>query len=172
MGTAARNHGYCRECHLEREHERRGKPCRRCGAKKTLGHARQRSKSLCEDCKPFCPTCLVNPRSETSGGYCADCRQQHQRKLQLKRLYGLTLEQWETIHVLQGGACAICVKPFPSLDVLRRDPESRRAVATDHCHATGVVRGLLCNGCNTGIGMLRDSPEVAKRAAKYLSRSS
>ena len=36
----------------------------------------------------------------------------------------------------------------------------------DHCHDTEVIRGLLCNGCNTGIGMLKDNPEILEEAGK------
>jgi hypothetical protein len=38
----------------------------------------------------------------------------------------------------------------------------------DHCHETGKRRGLLCSGCNTAIGKLKDDPEVLRRAADYI----
>ena len=40
----------------------------------------------------------------------------------------------------------------------------------DHNHKTGEVRGLLCNGCNTGIGMLKDDPQVLRSALRYLEQ--
>jgi hypothetical protein len=38
----------------------------------------------------------------------------------------------------------------------------------DHCHTTGKVRGLLCNGCNTGIGMFKESIPALLKAADYI----
>jgi len=38
----------------------------------------------------------------------------------------------------------------------------------DHDHTTGVVRGVLCKPCNTGLGLLGDSEEGLSRALDYL----
>ena len=38
----------------------------------------------------------------------------------------------------------------------------------DHNHATGGFRGLLCHGCNTSIGHLKDNPALIRRAAAYV----
>lgn len=56
----------------------------------------------------------------------------------------------------QGGRCAIC----------RETPT--RALFKDHDHSTGALRGLLCGGCNAGIGLLKDRPERCEAAATYL----
>ena len=72
-----------------------------------------------------------------------------------RKHYGLTLEQLEEMRQAQNGKCAIC----------QIDPE--RPVV-DHCHATGKVRGILCDTCNRAIGLLKDDPEVLIAAAGYL----
>jgi predicted Zn-dependent protease len=41
----------------------------------------------------------------------------------------------------------------------------------DHCHKTGQVRGILCNICNLGIGLLNDSVEIIESALNYLKNS-
>jgi hypothetical protein len=58
----------------------------------------------------------------------------------------------------QAGVCAICEQP----------PGDRR-FCVDHCHATGQIRGLLCDRCNTGIGLLGDSPERLANARDYVA---
>ena len=60
----------------------------------------------------------------------------------------------------QDGKCAIC-----------SNPQENRRLAVDHCHKTGKVRGLLCQGCNTGIGGLKDDTERIKKAIDYLKKS-
>jgi hypothetical protein len=73
--------------------------------------------------------------------------------------YGLTQAQFDAMLIAQNGNCAICMAPMDSPRV-------------DHCHKTGAVRGLLCKGCNSGLGMFRDQPSALMRAADYLTRSS
>ena len=38
----------------------------------------------------------------------------------------------------------------------------------DHDHDTGKVRGVLCSGCNLGLGKLGDNIEGVKKALAYL----
>jgi hypothetical protein len=81
--------------------------------------------------------------------------------------FGISLEQYEELFERQGGVCALCKKP----ETIRRNKkgDGGERLAVDHCHDTGVVRGLLCFKCNTAIGALGDTQESAKRAMNYLS---
>jgi hypothetical protein len=38
----------------------------------------------------------------------------------------------------------------------------------DHCHESGLFRGLLCRNCNSAIGMLQDDPQLLRKAAGYI----
>lgn len=77
----------------------------------------------------------------------------------LKRLYGITIEQYQELLIKQSGQCAIC-----STDKCK----TGYALSVDHCHDTGKIRGLLCFSCNTGIGKL-DSIDLLSKAINYLS---
>lgn len=75
----------------------------------------------------------------------------------LRRKYGIGLDSYERLLKIQDGRCAIC-----------GDTENGRALAVDHDHVTGKVRGLLCASCNNGLGRFRDDPGRLKAAARYL----
>lgn len=84
------------------------------------------------------------------------------RKSKLKLSYNLTLEDYDKLLREQDGKCAICGTDTPT--------GKWKVFAVDHCHKTGIVRGLLCNECNRGIGLLRDSSDILKKALDYLNR--
>lgn len=82
------------------------------------------------------------------------------RRCSLRRKYGISPEHYDKLLKSQGGRCAICVS-LPK----------RRKLDVDHCHKTGVVRGLLCWRCNTAIGKFQDDPNILEQAASYLKRA-
>ncbi|MCA1696558.1 MAG: endonuclease VII domain-containing protein [Actinobacteria bacterium] len=88
------------------------------------------------------------------------------RAYRLQKLFGITLEQYQAMFAAQGGVCAICGEPERQV----RKSSSPVELAVDHDHETGVIRALLCNNCNKGLGCLMDSPELLRRAALYLEK--
>jgi hypothetical protein len=44
----------------------------------------------------------------------------------------------------------------------------QKRLSVDHDHKTGKIRGLLCCSCNVGLGVFKDSPELLRKAIKYL----
>ena len=84
-----------------------------------------------------------------------------QRARDLKRGYGISVAQYDKMLLLQGGVCAIC----------KGRNKSKRRLSVDHNHASGEIRGLLCDNCNSGLGRFRDSPEFLRAAAEYLLTS-
>jgi hypothetical protein len=68
--------------------------------------------------------------------------------------YKITVAQWMIMVAKQRGCCAICDLTIHPL-----------ALFIDHDHVSGRVRGLLCAGCNFGLGHLCiDGPGALERA--------
>jgi len=88
----------------------------------------------------------------------ADLRARH-GGARLGRNYGLSREQHRQLLEEQNGVCAVCKLP------------SRRTLCVDHCHATRQVRGLLCDKCNTALGLLGDDVRRLLAAVAYLNRA-
>ena len=80
---------------------------------------------------------------------------------------GLSEELYELIWDLQEGKCAVCARPETGTSGIHRTPCQ---LAVDHDHASGMVLGLLCSRCNTGIGLFRDDPKLLNAAQEYLFR--
>jgi len=78
------------------------------------------------------------------------------RRLQLRRKYGISLEDFDRLLAEQLGACAVCGR-IPN-----------ETLCVDHSHRTGKVRGLLCRRCNAGLGCYDDQPGFMGKAAAYL----
>lgn len=85
----------------------------------------------------------------------------------LKRKYNMTIEEYETRLLAQNNQCKICLSSV-SLREWKDGRVQRIPLFVDHCHTTGVVRGLLCNKCNVGLAMFNDSPDIMVSAITYL----
>ena len=80
------------------------------------------------------------------------------RTYHLKKFYGLTQAEYDSLVEQQKGLCRIC-----------GDKPDRLAV--DHCHTTKKIRGLLCGLCNRLLGNAKDNPKTLKAALKYLKET-
>lgn len=76
----------------------------------------------------------------------------------LRKLYGITEDDYQVLLARQGGRCLICLE------------EGKLVV--DHCHASQDIRGLLCNTCNAGLGMFKDRLDLLQQATRYLESAS
>lgn len=72
----------------------------------------------------------------------------------------VTKLDYEIMMAYQNNNCAICGSDSTYFGI---------AMAVDHCHTTGKIRGLLCTNCNIGLGNFKDSPELLSKAIWYLT---
>lgn len=78
----------------------------------------------------------------------------------LRLNYGITLAEYQALFSSQGKRCAICKTD---------DPGNKRPWHLDHCHDTGVVRGILCAHCNVMIAMSKEDEDILQGAISYLA---
>lgn len=81
------------------------------------------------------------------------------RNSRLKNWYGIDLETYNMMWALQEGKCAICHK---------HQTDNGRRLAVDHEHSTGKIRNLLCQYCNTALGLLQEDLSVMSALVEYL----
>lgn len=77
------------------------------------------------------------------------------------RKYGITHKQFVEMRKAQGDRCAICGGRVPRVSLW----------VLDHCHETGLVRGVLCRPCNALLGNAADDPAILDAASKYIRAS-
>ena len=88
-------------------------------------------------------------------------RPEARRRYRLKSRYNLTEQEHQKMFADQGSACAICKSI---------EPAGTGNWATDHCHKSGLVRGILCNACNLALGLIKDNQETLQAMICYLRR--
>jgi hypothetical protein len=95
--------------------------------------------------------------------YNSPARKERYRFLALKRTFGISKEEYTALLAEQNGRCAICGGGETSV--------RSKHLAVDHCHTSGVIRGLLCSTCNAGLGCFKDRPDLLSGAIHYLGRA-
>lgn len=145
----------CRACAEAQRLERMWRPtnhgdCAECGAPIPLAKPGARGgKPRSKFCSRACGV-AANRRDGAANS----------RRYTLAR-YGITPADYDAMLESQAGRCAICQTD---------DPASRSGSwHVDHCHDTGVVRGLLCTRCNIGLGQFRDDAARLRAAIDYLN---
>ncbi len=132
--------------------------------------------------RKLCPKCKTPKELEEFGkgdtrafgktSWCKACLNERRRnhydtdeayRMHLQFTYGLSIDQYLSMYYDQGGRCAACKD--------RLELRVRKRIAVDHDHQTGRIRGLLCNACNSALGMLKDDHRRIQGLARYLKRA-
>ena len=82
------------------------------------------------------------------------------RATKLKSAYNLTLDEYNIKLKQQDYKCGVCGKEHEEVN--------KKRLVVDHCHETNVVRSLLCNNCNTALGLLKENIETIEALKNYL----
>lgn len=145
------------------------KECSRCGIRKDadkfvkhaafqLGRA-----SFCKECENTRQRAYREKAIKNNPDFKAR-RELSQRKARAKR-YGLTLEELNQLEDNANGCCEIC-KAKPT-----KTGMASMSLHVDHCHATGVVRGVLCARCNMFIGGVNYDIDILKEMISYIEKN-
>ena len=148
----------------------------------TMQQLVDRNRALTEKGMQHCPMCrdtkpvsAFSPSSRGNyGTYCIECKRKvnrerydaradHYAKAHRLNTYGLTHEAYMAMRAEQGNKCGCCERDLLAL------PE--RQVHVDRDHRTGVVRGILCGSCNTGLAAFLDDPALIGKVGLYLART-
>ena len=135
--------------------------CSRCGRQapevKFGTRIRTLASGRAEMWRTTCDGCL-NTRKRNRSKVVGDHGMTKSRVHYLKSRYGITPEQWIEMWYAQGECCGVC----------RSETTDGKWWHVDHDHETGKVRGILCHGCNTGLGNFGDDIARMRRAIEYL----
>ena len=139
------------------------------------------ARTTCQDCdapiaqpagsgrrKVFCAACAALRRTQAKRKWWASRTDeqrtetgQYRREYTLQRNSSTRVAEFDALLAAQSGRCAIC----------GTDKPNGHGWHVDHNHKSGAVRGILCSGCNVGIGQLRDDPAILRAATAYLERT-
>ena len=143
------------------------KTCNKCSKEKPLdsffkdkGNKTDGRYSICKECKSARTMEWRAKNKPIYNEYMRAKNKEHYPKNRLQR-YGLVPAQYEEMLTAQEHKCAICKQSNPS---------EKRALAIDHDHKTGKVRGILCYGCNR-LMVLLDNEALLAAAVAYKNKA-
>lgn len=158
---------------------------RSCGCTRLRGQAGlPEGKRRCSQCKEVKDKSIFGFRSSKVGSgifssMCPPCTITYQVWSTTKYKFGMTKEDVLALGDSQKWCCAICGKQMLNRnDVYVGKGNIRQSPHIDHEHLPGEVRGakvpkervrgMLCAGCNNGLGCFLDSVENMESAIRYL----
>ena len=117
---------------------------------------------------------LRNKTSMVRHSTCKECDKKRvsetpsivKREQALKRMYGITQQDYDMMLAEQNNQCAICETTEPG------GRHTSNYFVVDHCHTTGKVRKLLCHHCNTSLGLVGDNIQTLETMINYLQKHS
>jgi len=156
------------------------KTCSKCGEHKPSSEFYQRNTgsslhSVCKQCERDIARDWYYRNRDAAKKKYRDWRKQNADKIaeyrkrnraksyrqECSRKYGVAATWIDEQLVHQSGCCAICGSRFEW-------GKKQLCPHVDHNHKTGEVRALLCNRCNSVIGLTGESVTILKAMEEYL----
>jgi hypothetical protein len=88
------------------------------------------------------------------------CERHYSHKTMMSHKYNLEWEDYINLGEKCDWTCKGCG--------IQKLPHETPGLNIDHCHETGMVRGLLCGNCNRSIGLAQNSSDILRKLAAYL----
>lgn len=162
----------CPVCNTEKniqdfeKNKRRCKKCRNLQANRWYKENNERMKEQArerykKDPKKYLERNKKSLNKEKKSEYMKEWHKANKDKVKdyyYKKLYGISISDFDSIYEKQNGGCAIC-----------REKKNKKDLCVDHNHESGEVRGLLCGKCNFGLGQFQDNISILKKAILYLT---
>lgn len=80
----------------------------------------------------------------------------------IKRTYGVTDGEAQRLLIARrSGVCVICGE----------NRSGKKELEIDHDHDTGLIRGVICQKCNTGLGAFNDDLELLECVVDYMKQA-
>lgn len=135
----------------------------------------KREVKVCENCNGNFETLSIKVRQGGEKFCSVDCyklkrkegllsRNERHILHQKKHKYGLSAIEFTQLINDSGEKCVICETVFTN-------ETKYTSPCIDHCHKSGVIRGILCHKCNSGLGLFKDNITSLERAINYLKNS-
>lgn len=126
------------------------KKCSSCGKRKKVEQFHKHSRTK-DGLQSYCKACQKKKKAQWHKD-----NPERYRNQNLKKRYGITVEQVDEMVEAVGGRCPGCLRITEDWHV-------------DHNHDTGEVRGVLCGNCNRAAGLVGDNPAIMLRLAEFYS---
>ena len=143
------------------------KTCTKCNLEKPVSEYWKSSKVRKDGTvalRGYCISCGIEDRVKRYHERNGKEQQKYRSFKNLMKQYGISVEYYEQERIKQNYQCKICGA--------HENTQPHKRLYVDHCHDTGKYRGLLCNTCNTGLGMFKDNTEFLHKAIEYINENS